>query len=196
MPKSLRIETYHRFVVPLEVTIRACRKDDLPRLEWYGMFTPHREIFHSAWERHQRGENLMLVADSGDFPIGQVWIDLAKKRPAPTGVVWALRVFPFLKQQGIGHRLMQAAEEALHRRGFRQVEVGVEKGSPAFRFYERLGYRRSGTLYEEYSYTTPDGVALTVPVDQIVYHKELPPHEADEPRRANSRTVRRPLDDW
>jgi ribosomal protein S18 acetylase RimI-like enzyme len=196
-------KTFQRFVLHLEVTIRTGREADLPRLEWYGLYTPHREIIRSAWERQQRGENLMLVAAAGNCPIGQAWIDLAKKRAERTGVIWALRVFPLFKRRGIGRRLMRAAEEALRRRDFRHAEVGVEKSSSAGRFYERLGYHRAGTLYEEYSYTTPQGVPMTVPVDQVVYRKDLEdcedrkdlPPEAEEKQHARVTAARRPLDD-
>ena len=162
-----------RYVVPLTVTIRECARDDLSALEWYGLFSRHREIIRDAYARQQRGENLMLLAVANGFPVGQVWVNLLRKRAESAGVLWAVRVYPFLQNLGIGARLLAAAEQALRDRAFAFAEVGVEKGSRALRFYERLGYRRVGELREEYSFTTPDGERVSVPVDEWLLRKRL-----------------------
>src|SRR4051812_19296174 len=72
-PESESIAT---FSVPLRVSIRPCMREALPQLEWFGLYTPHREIIGEAFDRQGRGENLMLVAEVNGFPVGQVWIDL------------------------------------------------------------------------------------------------------------------------
>lgn len=159
--------------IHVELEIRACSEGDLPKMEWFGMYTPHREIIQQAFERQRLGENLMLVADLNGFPVGQVWIDLARSARERVGLLWALRVFPFLKGMGIGRRLVRAAERALAQRGYRVAEIGAEKGAAAAAVYERLGYRRVGQRYEHYSYTTPDGRFMHVPVDQWIFHKRL-----------------------
>ena len=170
-----------RFSLNLGVVIRACQADDLPNLEWYGLFTPHRELIEDAFARQLRRENLMLVADMRGFPVGQVWIDLAQKESEETGIIWALRVIPFLQGLGIGTRLMNAAEEALGTLGFSAVELGVEKSeAETCAFYERLGYEQIGTLDEEYSYTTPSGKFITIVIDQWVYRKLLGPRTEHE----------------
>ena len=77
--------------------------------EWFGLFTDHREMILAAYDGQERGEALMLVAETQGFPVGQVWIDLTLERVDATGVLWAVRVFPTLQNRGIGTRLMVAA---------------------------------------------------------------------------------------
>jgi len=163
-----------QFTVSVPVTIRLCRKDDLPALEWFGMFTDHRAMILAAYDSQERGEALMLVAETQGFPVGQVWIDLTLERIDATGVLWAVRVFPTLQNRGIGTQLMVAAEDVLRCRGCTAVELGVEKDNlQAKRFYERQGYRVVGDTQEEYSYTTPDGVLVRVPTEQWMLRKVL-----------------------
>jgi len=170
----LASDQLQQFTVSVPVTIRVCRKDDLPALEWFGMFTDHREMILAAYASQERGEALMLVAETQGFPVGQVWIDLTLERVDATGVLWAVRVFPTLQNRGIGTRLMVAAEDVLRCRGCTAVELGVEKENlPAKRFYERQGYRVVADTQEEYSYTTPDGVLVCVPTEQWILRKAL-----------------------
>jgi ribosomal protein S18 acetylase RimI-like enzyme len=160
--------------VRLQVTIRTCRRDDLPALEWFGLFTAHRDLIRSAYEGQERGETLMLVAEAQGYPVGQVWIDLTRKGVDATGVLWAVRVFPFLQSLGIGAQLMTAAEAVLRRRGFTRAELGVERDNErAQRFYERLGYSVVGSQQGEYRYTTPEGVPVRVSTDLWILRKPL-----------------------
>lgn len=167
-------DPFQHFTVSMPVTIRLCRKDDLPALEWFGMFTDHREMILAAYDSQERGEALMLVAEMQGFPIGQVWIDVTLEHVHAIGVLWAVRVFPTLQNRGIGTRLMVAAEDILRRRGCTAVELGVEKDNlPAKRFYERQGYRVVADTRDEYSYTTPGGVLVCVPTEQWILRKPL-----------------------
>lgn len=162
------------FAVALEVTLRHCTEDDLRHLEWFGLYTVHREIFELAWQRHLAGNEVMLVADVKGFPVGQIWIDLAKYRAERVGFLWAARVMPPLQSHGIGARLLAAAETELRQREYVAVELGVHDcNEPARRFYERWGYRVVGTTEEEQVYTTPDGEVVRFPMSQCVMRKEL-----------------------
>lgn len=157
-----------------EVVVRLSRAEDLPQLEWFGIFSHHRELFAEALARQLRGEVLMLLGDLGGYPIAQAWIDLVKRKGDGIGYIWAVRVFPILRNRGIGSQLMECAEHELRRRGFAIAEVGVEKTNPAARrLYERLEYRVTGEVVEQYSYTAPDGVHATHLVDQWLLHKRL-----------------------
>lgn len=168
------IDVTQQFAVELAVTIRPCKERDLPGLEWFGMFTPHRELIRAAFERQQRGEVLMLVADINDFPAGQAWIDLTKKRDESVGVVWAVRVIPFLQNLRIGTRLIAAAERALVNHGFAYSELGVEKNNvDAKRLYERIGYSVVSEEQDEFSCGTPDGSLRQVPVEELILRKKL-----------------------
>jgi ribosomal protein S18 acetylase RimI-like enzyme len=165
-----------RLLLPVELTVRGCTEEDLPKLEWFGMFSEHREILAEAFLRHRRGDNPMLVLALRDFPVGQVWVDLEKKREASTGVLWALRVFPLFQGMGLGAVLVEEAEALLCRRGYAVAEIGVERhNTRALRLYERLGYRLVGEACEEYSYTRPDGVHINALADQWLLQRALEP---------------------
>jgi ribosomal protein S18 acetylase RimI-like enzyme len=159
----------------LPVVIREAREDDVEALEWFGLFTPHREIIRDAWRRHVAGENLMLVAEANHLPIGQAWIDLARHADESTGLLWAVRVAPFFQNLGIGARLLEAAEQALVARGFRWALIGVEKWNEAARrLYLRQGYEPFGELRESYTYTPPGSdTPVEVPIDEWMLRKEL-----------------------
>lgn len=164
----------------LGIELRRCRHDDLELLEWWGQFTEHREIIRAAYERQRLGELVMLVADLEGFPIGQVWIDFRPTPRTATGgmsaSLWAVRVLPPLRNQGIGERLMEAAERIAGDRRYDEVSLTVERDNiAALRFYERLGYRKSGTEDGEYSYRSPRGDVKRIPLNQWVMRKSLTP---------------------
>ena len=162
------------FTLTVPLTIRPCAAEDLPALEWFGLFRCHREIFAEAWARCCAGQNPMLVADLNGFPAGQAWVDLTKRAPDPVGLIWALRVLPCLQGLGIGARLLAAAEAEIGRRGLGIAEIGVEKDNPgARRLYERLGYRLAGEIREESRYRTPEGEARREVYEQWVLQKRL-----------------------
>src|SRR3954471_16319232 len=75
-PILIKQDVFEHFTLPLHVDIRMCVKDDLADLEWFGLFTEHREIFLREFARQERNENIMLIAEANTLPIGQVWIDL------------------------------------------------------------------------------------------------------------------------
>jgi GNAT superfamily N-acetyltransferase len=160
----------------VEVTIRPSTGRDLPHLEWYGLYTPHRPIIDEAFERQQRGEVLMLLAIANGFPVGQAWIDFtarADESPA-VALLWAVRVYPFLQGMGIGARLLAAAERAARAHGAAFAEIGVERDNPgARRLYERAGYRVHGERVDEFGYPGWDGREVRVVVDQWMLRKDL-----------------------
>lgn len=163
-----------RGTIVLPVTIRTVSADDLPHLEWYGLHTPHREIIAHAYGMQQSGTGAMLVAEVNGFPVGQVCIDFARKRHQGRATLWALRVFAPFRGQGLGARLVVAAERVAVARGFRHAELGVDRDNArVLPFYERLGYEACGTESGQYSYRTPDGVLVRVPIDQWLLHKML-----------------------
>jgi GNAT superfamily N-acetyltransferase len=143
------------FVALIPISIRPCRVDDLPALEWCGAYREHREILARTFAAVEGGTQLMWVAELGGFPIGQIWVDLLQDR------LGAARVFPALRGHGIGSRLVRAAERALSARGRSGSSVAVEIGnSAALRFWMREGYRPADVVDEAWSYVTPDGVRV------------------------------------
>ena len=162
------------FVLTAEIAIRGSRESDLPCLEWFGLFTEHRELIQDAFHRQQAGEVLMLVADLNGFPVGQLWLDLTGKRSEDVGILWALRVFPFLQNRSIGRRLIGAGEQELEERGYGWAEIGVDKDEPrAGSLYRRLGYEPKSMAREEYSYHNPAGALIRVPVELRLFRKRL-----------------------
>jgi ribosomal protein S18 acetylase RimI-like enzyme len=165
---------YNQVAITLNVAIRPCRREDLRPLEWFGMWSQHRTIIAEAFERQEKGEVMMLVTETNRFPVGQLWIDLTKRREESIGVLWAFRVMPPFQNLGIGTRLMGVAERFLKAQGFAAAEVGVEKNNPgAKRLYERLGYQVVCDNVEEYDYTTPDGKVIHATIDEWIMLKRL-----------------------
>ncbi|WP_035694180.1 GNAT family N-acetyltransferase [Azospirillum halopraeferens] len=163
-----------RDTLAVPVTIRLCRETDLPALEWFGEFTPHREIIRRTFATQARGDGSMVLADVNGFPAGQVWIDYERKRHLRRATIWAVRVFPAFRRCGIGTRLMLAAERLVTARGVDEIELGIDRDNlGVIHFYERLGYEPSGTERGTYSYRTPDGRTVDVAIDQILLHKRL-----------------------
>jgi GNAT superfamily N-acetyltransferase len=173
------------------VTIRRCTDQDLEGLEWYGLFSAHREIIHAAFDAQRRGDGLMLVADVHGFPAGQVWIDLVRRRAKRVGVLWAVRVYPFLCSLGIGRQLVESAEQALRALGYLWSELGVERDNPdARRLYERLGYVVHGEARAAFTFTPPWGdVPVTVELDEVVMRKQLHARRQAMVRAARSRNA-------
>lgn len=131
--------------VRLRATIRACREDDLPALEWMGLFSPDRVIIRDTFEAQRRGEALMLLAVTAEFPVAQVWVDFWQDHHIRGATLWAVRTFPPLQGAGIGRRLMQAAEHVLARRGIEWAELEVEAANrEVLEFYHRLGWQIEG----------------------------------------------------
>jgi ribosomal protein S18 acetylase RimI-like enzyme len=167
-----------RFEIRLEVVIRACRRDDLPTLEWFGQFTPDRGVMEDTFAGQARGDSLMLVADVNGVASGQVWLDLTRRNVDSTGVIWAIRVFPCLQDMGIGTRLLEAAERILREEAFARAELSVERSNvAALRLYERLGYTRVKTRPVRNGEITFDPVAILVQGDQWLLRKGLETRE-------------------
>ena len=163
-----------QFIINLPCTIRTCRESDLSNLEWFGLLTEYRQTITDAFQRFQKGEIIMLIAEANRFPIGQVWIDLTKRREQAIGILWALRVFIPFQNLGIGTRLITSAEQQLKVQGFQISALGVEKDNPhAQRLYERLGYRVVRENIEVWEYTPPNGTPVQVRNEEWILHKYL-----------------------
>lgn len=158
----------------LPVVLRPARREDLAQLEWFGLHTPHREIIAYAFRMQEQGGGAMLLAEVNGFPAGQICIDFLRKRHSGRATLWALRVFQPFRGRGIGARLMREAERIVTARGIGEAELGVDRDNPrVLPFYERLGYEGCGTERGQYSYRTPDGTLVRLPIDQWLLRKVL-----------------------
>jgi ribosomal protein S18 acetylase RimI-like enzyme len=155
------------------VRFRACRPDDLPALEWMGLHAADRPIIEAAFAAQERGEALMLVGESGGFPVAQAWIDFADRGSPEWPHLWAVRVFPPLRGAGLGAALIAAAERHAAERGAHGVELGVEPNNRrARRFYQRLGFEPAGSR-AAVARRAPEGRVARTDPDQLIMRKEL-----------------------
>lgn len=130
-----------RIYLPLHIQVRTCVREDLKKMEWHGLFTAHRRHIRRAFERQEKGENVMVVAEFHGELVGQVWVDLRRCAASSAGYVWALRVIPWLQGCGLGTRLLQTAERLIRTLGYAQAELDVNhRNRRARELYERLGY--------------------------------------------------------
>jgi ribosomal protein S18 acetylase RimI-like enzyme len=160
--------SHSTFETRVPVWIRRCHAEDLPELEWCGVYREHRAIAERTFAAMQAGTQRMWVADVGGFPVGQIWLDLARDR------LWAARVFPAMRGRGIGSRLARVAERELVARFRQNATVAVEvANSAAVRFWMREGYHVVDLVHEAWSHVTPDGVHVEVQSSLQVLGKDL-----------------------
>ncbi len=172
------MEEYDRRTVSLNIVIRPCREEDLPSLEWYGLFGAHRELIASMFERHLRGEAIMLIVEANGVASGQAWIDLDRLQADGTAFLWAVRIFPCIQNLGLGGRLLRICEQLVRDRGFRRIEATVEQNNPgAKRLYERLGYREEAIVTTEHMVSTPGWHEEGETTRQWLLRKRLAPGE-------------------
>lgn len=137
------------------VQIRPLNEQDLPALEWEGIYRSHRTVFRRTFEEMQQGQKVMLVALAlsvaegvrGEEIVGQIFVQLESSEARfangrTRGYLYSLRVRPAWQRQGIGTQLIGAGEAELHTRGFTTAVISAGKENPgALRLYQRLGYR-------------------------------------------------------
>lgn len=147
-----------------ELIIRQVKKTDLRALEWDGEFKKYRQMFTSLYRNTFSGKTLLwLVEDSRHEIIGQAFIMLSSsERDAADGdtraYLFAFRVKPRWRNQGIGKHLMLFVENDLRQRGFKLLTLNVAKDNPdALRLYQRLGYQVIGTHPGIWSYKDDEG---------------------------------------
>lgn len=123
------------------------RAEELPALEWDGVYTHYRPVFKETFDDTLIGRKVILVATQAEQIIGQIFIQLLSAElqfadGANRGYLYSLRVRPEWRGQQIGTQLIAAAEADLRQRGFSTAVISAAKDNPAaLRLYERLGYR-------------------------------------------------------
>ncbi|PTQ13219.1 GNAT family N-acetyltransferase [Sphingomonas oleivorans] len=160
-------------LIEVPIAFRIAHEEDLPALEWMGLFTRQREIIAATFEAQRQGEALMLLALANGFPVGQAWLDFDRQGSLDCPRIWAIRIFPPFQGAGLGTRLMAEVEAVAAARGAWAVELGVEwDNEGARRFYRRLGYEPVGAEREEVRYTFK-GCPMAMEVDQQILRKDL-----------------------
>jgi ribosomal protein S18 acetylase RimI-like enzyme len=174
-------ETERRRVLrlQLEVVLRFARHEDLPKLEWYGEYSHFRRVFAQAFAEQQQGKRLMLLATANDWPIGQVFIQLANPDDLllfaqKRAYLYSFRVMDAFRGQGIGTALLRETERLLVERDYVSVSIAAAKDNPpARRLYERLGFEVFTEDAGHWSYVDQDGRTQHVVEPCWVLEKQL-----------------------
>jgi len=128
------------------------------------------------------GSRLLLVMERlsmGDL-VGQVFLQFSSSDSrfadgTGRGYLYALRVKSLFRRQGLGTRLISAAEHVLISMGMNSVSIGVAKENPRARvLYERLGYRILADLPGEWSYIDHMGEVRHVVEPAWLMQKQFP----------------------
>lgn len=163
----------------LAFDIRSAKESDLSHMEWEGEFRRFRRLYRQAWKDVKRGRRMILVAEADGGHIGQIIIQLGANVPVlddgvSTGYLHAFRVRPVFRNQGVGTRLIQQAEEWLRKRRIERVAIAVDKANPeARRLYERLGFSVVGEDPGEWTYLDDEGKERTVSEPSYILAKSL-----------------------
>jgi len=82
-----------------------------------------------------------FIAERAEKPVGFVsfFRGYAGWRGKPMGIVHALYVAPSERRSGAARKLMAAVAQTARERGWERIELFVEEGRPALRFYESIG---------------------------------------------------------
>lgn len=128
-----------------------------------------RQYVRPAFAAQTRGEQTVLVAWIDGVPVGSGEVT-ADVRPEFRN----LRVDADRRGQGVGTRLIAAAEALATDRGV--LRIGVALDNPdARRLYQRRGYAPTGEIEEyEYTYVDDDGRRMTVRESSEYLEKDLP----------------------
>lgn len=167
------------YTVSMTVMLRIAEKPDIPRLEWYGLYSHYRNIFRRAYREQKRGRRLILVADCNGFPVGHVFIQFKSTNPhiadgVDRAYLYSFRVMEMFRGHGIGTRLLEEAETVLLDRGFSRVTIAVAKENyRALNLYERLGYLKVGDDPGRWSYVDHHGQSRRVEEPCWVLEKKL-----------------------
>lgn len=141
----------------------------------------HAAFFADRIDRQQRDRGLLLTAWEDDRPVGAVYVwrepaDEPEVRDHLPGVplLNRLEVVERRRNDGIGTRLVEAAERLLTDSGYGTVALAVEETNvDAARLYKRLGYqdwqRGHVTCYSEET----DEYGLRIPEQCVILVKSL-----------------------
>lgn len=146
-----------------QVIIRPALEEDLPGLEWEGVYAHFRQVYRQAFDEVRQGLRQMLLAEAPPLLVGQVFIQFNSRHKqfadgARRGYLYSLRVRPEWRGQGLGTRLIQAAEAELRGRGYVTAVIAAAKDNTgARRLYTRLGYQVFADNPGEWKFMDLDG---------------------------------------
>lgn len=117
------------------------------------------------------GERRLLVAEEGGRLVGTVMLTFAPQPNAPhRAEIGKMLVLSSARRQGIGQRLLGAAEDAAREAGRTLLLLDTETGSAGDLLYRRCGWTEVGTV-ADHSFTADGRLAAAT-----VFCKALGPH--------------------
>lgn len=166
-------------VETLGLQIRDAAVSDLPAMEWEGEYRRYRRVYRQAMKEAEKGRRIILVAEIGDFVVGQIFIHFHTKwsfrfKDRKTGFLHSFRVRENYRKQGIGTKLIQSAEAELLEQRFRRAAIAVGKdNADALRLYQELGYKVFTEDPGRWSYTDNEGQLQQIAEPSWVLEKWL-----------------------
>lgn len=166
-------------VEKVDVVIREAREGDLEALEWEGRYQHFRRLYRNAMNQARRGRRILLVAESEGMIVGQVFVQLVSSKGvyadgSSSGYLYAFRVRPEYRSQGIGGELLRAAEDELKARSFTRAVIAVAKTNDrARRLYEKFGFSKVGDDPGRWSYLDHEGKIRHVSEPAFILEKLL-----------------------
>lgn len=152
-----------------DVMIRLATKADLTAMEWEGEYQHFRSVYANAFTRMQQGTSLIWVAEIPGYGlIGQVFVQLICDRPEladgwQRAYLYAFRIKPQFRNQGLGSSIVKVIEEFLVLRQFTRLTLNVARENVnAIRLYRRLNFQIVGEEPGVWSYPDDKGVWHTV----------------------------------
>ena len=138
------------------VAVRAATEHDLQHAEVGGPIGEYRPQLAAVMNR---GSGVVYVAEDDGRIVGRVTVDATGRQADISGFV----VVEDRRREGIGSRLMSAAETEARRRRCKRVRLTVAKDNdPAITLYLGRGYRRVGEGMSG-GLRTADGVVVHEP---------------------------------
>ena len=145
--------------------VRVMRKSDiesLPEFLYQAIFIPEGEdlpprniindpeIFVYIKDFGTQPGDLGVVAEQNGFIIGAAWTRVipAYGHLDDETPELAISILPEFRGYGLGTKLMNKLFDMLRDNGYKQTSLSVQKGNPAVRFYQRLGYEFSGERFD------------------------------------------------
>ena len=146
-----------------KAAVRTATEADLPALEWDGEYSHYRRLFKKAMKESIHGRRVLLLAEVNGELVGQIFVQLMTRsthsaKGIASGYLYAFRVKPAYRNQGVGTQLLRRAESELGERGFSRAVISVAKNNPAaLRLYERYGFQTFADDPGEWSYLDDEG---------------------------------------
>jgi len=130
------------------IFIRAINREELIQMEWEGEYSCFRRIYEDTYNRMLSGLANIFVSVAGNtHVIGQVCLQYTSQRKEladgkTRAYLFAFRIRPEYRNQGIGSKMLSHVENDLIARGYTYLTLNVAKtNNGAIRLYQRKGFK-------------------------------------------------------